>query len=276
MSIFDLSTGMFIPFILATGCIVIAASTQFHAKLPAGCEITGTTVQVPDHMAGQYEKILATRQTAIGAGEYEIAGEATLEEAKLAAVLIKRDTGDLANSLQQLFADENGEGGGFFSNIIFGIGVVGMTLSSISLMMLISGFVVCEVFNIPPKGWIFRIGCLASSCGALWPLLWTGGAKAWMTIVASVFGAMLLPIAYVTFYLMMNQKSLMGDERPKGFKRLIWNVAMAFAALAAAGAGISAIYKKGGNYGLMFIAAYIALVLIVQVKRKSAGTTTEA
>jgi len=268
LTIFDISTGMFIPFVLATGCIVIAAATQFHARLPEGCQVDDVTVQVPAHMSKQYNGILAARNSAGESEKYGFTGEPSLSEAKLAAVLVKRDTGDLANSLKQLFANEQGEGGGFFSNIVFGIGVVGMTLSSISLMMLISGFVVCEIFNIPPKGWIFRIGCLASACGVLWPLLWSGGAKAWMTVVAGVFGAMLLPIAYVTFYLMMNQKSLLGDERPRGFKRLLWNIAMAIAAIAAMGAGISAVYKKAGNNGLYFAGAYIALILIVQVMRK--------
>ena len=27
---FDMATGMFIPFVLATGCVLIASSSQFH------------------------------------------------------------------------------------------------------------------------------------------------------------------------------------------------------------------------------------------------------
>ncbi len=32
LAIFDLSTGLVIPFVIATGCLVIAAATQFHAN----------------------------------------------------------------------------------------------------------------------------------------------------------------------------------------------------------------------------------------------------
>ncbi len=274
LSIFDMSTGMFVPFVIATGCIVIAAATQFHGKLPEGCLLEGNTVQVPAHMEKQYVKILAKRDAAGETEKYDFAGSPSLAENKLAAVLVKRDTGDLANSLQQLFANEKGEGGRMFSNVIFGVGVVGMTLSSISLMMLISGFIVCEVFNIPPKGWVFRFGCLVSACGVLWPLLWkAGGAKAWMTVVAGVFGSMLLPIAYITFFVMINQKSLMGEDRPKGLLRLLWNFGMGVAAIAASAAGISAVYKRCEEYGygyagLGLVAAYVALILIVQFMRK--------
>lgn len=269
LSMFDMCTGMFIPFVMATGCIVIAAATQFHGQLPAGTIVEGETVQVPTHMVGKYEGVLEARTKAAEGDKYDFSEDVSVAESQLAAVLVKRDTGDLADSLKQLFADENGEGGSFFSNIVFGVGVVGMTLSSISLMMLISGFIVCEVCNIPPKGWIFRMGCMISAVGVLWPIIWSGGAaKAWLTVVAGVFGSMLIPIAYVTFYLMMNQKSLMGDERPTGGKRIVWNIGMAIAALAATGAGVSAVYKRAGEKGIYFVLAYIAVVLIVQMMRK--------
>lgn len=274
LTIFDMSTGTFIPFVLATGCVVIAAATQFHAKLPDGFEVAGASVTVPQRFEKPYEKLLEKRiKTSEGDGS-ELSEEPSLAEKKLAAVLVKRDTYDLASSLQQLFADESGEGGRFFSNVVFGIGVVGMTLSSISLMMLISGFVVCEVFDVPPRGWLFRIGCLLSANGVLWPWIWESDAKAYLTVVAGVFGAMLLPIAYITFYLMMNQKSLMGEERPQGTARIVWNVLMGIAAVAATAAGISAIYKKGGSLALYIVAGYIVIVLIVQMFRKKPSTVS--
>ena len=275
LTCFDLSTGMFIPFVLATGCIVVAAATQFHAQVPANWEVTASEVKPPEgelkryeiNLIDNYQKLVSTRNKAAEAEGSAITGEATVAEQKMAAVLAKRDTGSLANSLQQLFATEESDGR-FFSNIVFGLGVVAMTLSSISLMMLISGFVICELVGAEARGWLFRIGCLASANGVLWPWIWDGEAKAWLTIVAGVFGAMLLPIAYTTFYLMINQKSLMGDERPRGVARLVWNVLMAIAVIAATAAGISAVYKKGGAMGLGFVAAYILLVIVVQISRK--------
>ena len=221
LSIFDMSTGMFIPFIIATGCIVIASATQFHGKLPVGIAVEQSQLIMPDHLKGQYQSILDARIKAAKVDGSMLPDSLTLAEKKLAATaLVKRDAGDLANSFQQLFAGPNKGSGRFFSNIIFGLGVVGMTLSSISLMMLISGFVICEIVNVPPKGWIFRIGCLASAIGVFWMYVWTGDARAFLTVAASVFGAMLLPIAYITFYCMMNQRSLMGGRSPKGQQKI--------------------------------------------------------
>ena len=242
LTIFDLCTGMFIPFVLATGCIVIAAANQFHTRLPDGFEVTDTDVIAPAHFAGAYEKSLVNRQTTLADAE-----QTSKEEKLLAAALVTRDTQDLASSLKLLFARDGSASAGFFANIVFGLGVAGMTLSSISLMMLISGLVVCEILGIEPRGWIFRISCLISAVGILWPIIWTAESKAYLTIPAGVIGSMLLPIAYITFFLLMNHKKLMGDAMPKGLVRIVCNLLMGFATLAATAAGVSAVAKKVGE-----------------------------
>lgn len=267
MTIFDMATGTFIPFVLATGCIVIASGQQFHAQLPDGfVESEAGTFEAPERFKKPYGAMLDKRTEATEAGLYN-AGEIAVAEQRIAATLVRRDTFDLAKSLEKLFG--GGASASFMANFIFGFGVVAMTLSSISLMMLISGFVICEILDRPSEGWIFRISCLASAVGFFWPLLWTGDARAWLTVIAGVYGAMLLPIAYVTFFVMMNRRSLLGEEAPRGGKRLLWNVLMAIAVVAATAAGISAVVKKAGTAGIVFVVAYIALVLVVQYFHKA-------
>lgn len=268
LTIFDLSTGTLFPFVLATGCIVIASAHQFHGKLPEGVVISDDGVVMPPHLQGSYNVLLASRGVAAAEGAYAMVDSPDLAEQRMAATLVRRDTFDLAKSLENLFDSSGGTRGGFIANIVFGAGVVAMTLSSISLMMLISGFVICEILDRPTTGWTFRLGCLVSSVGVLWPLLWEGDTRAWLTIVAGVYGAMLLPIAYVTFFVMMNRKSMLGTEMPTGGRRLVWNVLMGFSVVAATAAGVVAIWKKGGYVGLGFVAAYVALVLLVQVLRR--------
>ncbi len=65
LAIFDLSTGLFIPFIIATGCVVIASSSQFHGKPAAGFvaeveggEITGEPAKT---LIGGYNGLLKSR-----------------------------------------------------------------------------------------------------------------------------------------------------------------------------------------------------------------------
>jgi hypothetical protein len=241
LTIFDLCTGMFIPFVVATGCIVIASAHQFHARLPDEFIVTAGEVKAPPHFESVFSKAISRRQAALS----DI--KVSQEEQLIAAALVKRDTHDLATSLQSLFAREGDGTAGLVANVVFGLGVAAMTLSSISLMMLISGLVVCEIVGVAPRGWLFRLGCLISATGVLWPLIWTTEAKAYLTIPAGVIGSMLLPIAYITFFLLMNNQKLMGQNMPRGSARLVWNVLMGIAVLAATAAGGSAIIKKAGE-----------------------------
>ena len=102
-----------------------------------------------------------------------------------------------------------------FAQYIFGIGVVSMAVSSIIILMLINGFVVCEILGLESKGWPYRLGTMMPAIGALAPFIWTGGkAQFWLAVPTSVFGMTLIPIAYCTFLLVMNQKKLLGDNMP--------------------------------------------------------------
>lgn len=231
LAIFDLSTGMLIPFVLATSCVIIAAATQFHGQVPPSFTVTDDDIVPPE---GPLQKAFAGT---LKGREEAFSAPVTLPEKRLAAALSNRDAMDLAKALEPLT-------GSTVANVIFGIGVVGMTLSTISLLMLISGFVLCEVLNVPPVGWTHRIGCLAAATGALWPIIWTGDARFYLAIVTSVFGMVLLPIAYMTFFLMMNSRSLLGDEMPRGGKRVLWNVMMLLATAAALYASVYVVVTK--------------------------------
>ena len=156
---------------------------------------------------------------------------------------------DLARSLAPLT-------GPIIAQYVFGFGVLAMAISTIVILMLINGFALCEAMNRPEDETLRRIGCLiAGFIGFFGPILW-GKLAAYLVIPTSVFGFTLLPIAYLTFLLMMNSKSLLGNSRPEGGRRLRWNTLMIVAtAVATLGAGWAS-YGKIGWYGPGLIAAF--------------------
>jgi len=273
LAIFDLSTGLFIPFILATGCVVIASASQFHAVPAQGFlgELNYQQVHVEpaDNLVGPYHELLAERlKYQIGPTAFARLSDAeitqrtkSLGEAdrKLAAMLVKRDAFNLADSLAPLT-------GRVFSHYIFGIGVIAMAVSTIIVLMLINGFAFCEIFNLPPEGWPYRIGCLMVSVGVLGPFFWND-AKLWLAVPTSVFGMMLLPIAYFTFYLLMNQKSLLGENMPRGWRRCVWNFLMAIAAVCSALGSVWSLWSNIRWFGIILIAIFVGLALIVHLLR---------
>ncbi|TFG50295.1 MAG: hypothetical protein E4H40_01590, partial [Candidatus Brocadiia bacterium] len=233
LAIFDLSTGLFIPFIIATGCVVIASSSQFHAVPAAGlvAEEPGGQVAVKPagNLVGPYKGLLAERlEFEIGKEQFsklspeEIQRKSELlpwADKRMAAMLVKRDAFNLAETLTPLT-------GPIIAQYLFGLGVIGMAMSAATMLMAINGLCFCELLNRPPRGWTQRIGAMMVSVGALGPFFWKDAAP-YLAVPTSVFGMVLLPIAYFAFFLLMNQKTFLGNNMPTGGKRVLWNVLMA-------------------------------------------------
>lgn len=164
-----------------------------------------------------------------------------IEEKEVAASLVKRNAFQLSESLAPLL-------GATMANMIFGIGVLGMGFSSIIILMLINGYAFCELLGKKQGGAPHIVGCLiAGLIGASWWLFWDGGAKMWLAILVSAFGMMLLPIAYVTFMLMMNSKKILGEDKPQGISLIAWNAVMGISVLGAVAAALTAIIDKGSH-----------------------------
>ena len=262
---FDLGMGLFIPFFLATTCIVIASASQFHGEYDEG--LLDTTKPAPTaKLQKAYEKNLTGIQSHLGVLE-----SPNHQDRQLAAMLVKRDANQFALSLKKL---ENLAGNKTASaeistdkksatQIIFGIGVLGMAVSTIIILMLINGFCLTEALGTKMSGVVHRSGALLPGItGALGFLfLWSNTqANFLLTVPTSIFGMVLLPIAYFTFFCMINSKELMGDALPKGGKRVALNLAMGLALVAASiGAGWS-IWSKAQWVGVGVVGAFILLV----------------
>lgn len=272
---FDLATGMAIPYIAVTSCIVIAAATQFHGQADDQFLSNDPETMQKSKLFDKTKSLLKER--VVGAEAFTALskadrGELTAEELVQAAALsqeekqiissiTKRGAFDLSDALEPLLGEKR-------SRYVFGLGILGMGFSTIIILMLINGFAFCEVLGRPLGGTPYIVGCLvAGIAGASWPYFWDGDSKVYLSIVASSFGSMLLPIAYVTFFLLMNNSQVLGDAMPRGFSRLVWNLLMGVSVLGAIAAAGKAIYDKAANPQtgpvVMTVAAGFAIAAIV-------------
>lgn len=243
---FDLSTGMAIPYVLVTSCVVIASASSFHAKVDENFSSSDSSVMQQSPFFEKGSSLLEARLAHESASfasldkETKLARIAALPvaEKQIASSLIKRDAFQLSESLSPLLGQQR-------ANLVFGLGVFGMGFSSIIILMLINGYAFCEIFGQPQGGKTHVVGCLvAGAVGAIWPLVWSGDTQFWLAILASSFGMMLLPIAYFTFFMMMNSNTLLGKEKPTGGAMLLWNVLMGVSVLGAVVAAGSAVWEK--------------------------------
>jgi Mn2+/Fe2+ NRAMP family transporter len=259
LAIFDLSLGLIVPFVLATGCVVIAAASQFHgntADVMVMVESGKTDAKEVKDYYKYVDKRLSQENANLGGAELD-AARAALPEAdkKIAAMLAGRDNFALASTLEPMV-------GKTIAQTLFGVGVLGMALSTIIILMLINGFAFCELINVPPEGAMHRIGSFIPAIGVLGPFVWGKAAPA-LAVPTSVFGGAMLPIAYFSFLLLMNSRRALGDSMPTGAKRLFWNVLMIFATVVA-GFG-SAWGLRGKQMGIVPIGniALVALAVLL-------------
>ncbi len=272
LAIFDLSTGLFIPFVLATGFVVMAAASQFHTKPAPGFVPAvegGVVTETPAaNLVGAYNGLLKGRVAfemkeafaALSPEEQEQRVNALPHADKLmAAMLVKRDNFNLANTLTPLT-------GKTVAQYLFGLGVMGLGLSAATILMSINGLCFCEMLGKAPGGWTQRIGMLMVSVGAIGAIFWKQPAP-WLAIATSAFCSVLLPIAYFTFLIMMNSRSLLGANMPTGGRRVLWNVLMVFATAAGTFVSLWSLWPRIGWWSLVLIGAFVALSLIVHVLR---------
>ena len=238
----DLITGMAIPFVVVTSCIVITTGYGFHAQADESLLSSDPAVVVESDFFGTVagslegdkgrlkaigdndtlEKLSAVAPEDKQAMLAEIVASMPEEERILALALAKPNTRQLAKSLEPLLGAEN-------SNLVFGVGVLAMAFSSIVILMLINGFAFGEIFgHYDSVTWRVVGSVLALAVGICWVSLWDGESKTYLAIVAGTFAILLLPIAYFAFFLMMNSRTLMGEEKPRGARMFIWNVLMLF------------------------------------------------
>ena len=272
LAAFDLSTGLFIPFLVATSCVVIAAASQFHAQFDEKI-----ISQPAADISGSYRANLEKRIKAVsGPEDRSVLTESEMDaridalpsaDRKLAYMLIKRDSLDLATALEKLF----GKGG--LTQKVFGIGVLGMAISTIVILMVINGFCVTEMTGRDGDRIVQRLGSLFPGVvgGLGFLALWGDDqARFWLAVPTSNFGMVLLPIAYIAFFFMMNSPSLLGDAMPRGMLRVIVNVAILVAIIAASiGAGLS-VWANVGWIGVAFAAGFVVISVFNASSKQSA------
>jgi Mn2+/Fe2+ NRAMP family transporter len=230
----DLITGLFIPFVIATSCLIIASASQFHANLDAIISETAYLQVLDGRLAAEYPEFNSLDQGT----KDQLRANVPQADKDLSRMLASRTSLDLADSLTPIL--------GRWAPLIFGIGALAMAVSTILVHMMINGYAIAEAFGKIDDRRVFFVGAIMPSFIGLWsPLLWTGTIRTSLVVPASVIATTMLPIAYLMVLLLMNSKKALGNEVPA--RRGLWNVLMAAATGLATFASIWALTGQAGS-----------------------------
>ena len=158
--------------------------------------------------------------------------------------------------------------GGGLNGSLMAIAAANMGFSTIVILMLINGYAFAEIAGKYESN-LWRMGgaLAAVLVGCFWWWLWDGQSKTWLIIVASTFGAILLPIAYISFFALMNSRRLLGDEKPTGRRMFVWNLLMGIGVLGAIAQAAGAIITKindpaTGGFVIGGVVTFMMLALV--------------
>ncbi len=278
LAIFDLATGLFVPFLLATSCIVIASASQFHAKAARGLAesqvvgvelipavVDGKPLSFAKNLEKGYIGILDKRICSlenITAEQFanmsmenknKLRNSLDIRERQMAAMLVKRDASNLSETLEPLVGETA-------ARYIFGFGVLGMAINAVLMNMLICGLCFAEALGKKGAKWNIA-GSMLIAFSAIASVFFKG-ARMWLVIYAGVIAAVLLPIAYGAFFLIMNNRKILKDSTPRGFGRVVWNVLMASSLIASSIASVYVLYNKIGITGPILFFAFAGIIIV--------------
>ncbi|MDH5384088.1 MAG: hypothetical protein OEY18_05210, partial [Candidatus Aminicenantes bacterium] len=118
-----------------------------------------------------------------------------------------------------------------------------MCLTTLVIEMLICGFVLSEMLNFEFHGWAYRMSTMIANIGIIGAFY---KMPLWLPVIVSSFNLIMMPIAYIGFFILQNKRSYLGDDINRGMRGTIWNIILVVAILVvAAGAVIKILSVLG-------------------------------
>lgn len=146
------------------------------------------------------------------------------------------DAVDAAHALQPL-------AGLTFGRLVFSLGVLSMCITTLIIEMLLCGFVLSEMLGFQFHGWPYRISTMIANIGIIGALT---KLPLWLPVIVSSFNLVMMPVAYIGFFILQNKKSYLGSEVSRGVKGTFWNIVLIVAILVvAAGATVKVLSVLG-------------------------------
>ncbi len=127
---------------------------------------------------------------------------------------------------------------------IFGLGIIAMGMSSITMQMLCSGFACETMFGWKRGTVLHKVGTLLPAIGVLGAIYWQDIAM-WVAVPTNIVCGLLLPLAYVGFIILQRSKRYLGAHRPEGAFGAAWVIGMMIATVVLV-VGLGTVVKTKG------------------------------
>lgn len=215
---YNLVTTAFFPFAVTSICICLLSCMAFkHEFSKVGQDVEISNPDIQNILLRRVEHEMGTDKFQNLAPFQLDERIATLnyEEKQLASLLVGRTVKQWILSISQL-------GGTFLQFLLCGI-VLAISLSTVVILMIVNGHLVCEIFDKPHKGFPFQVGSLLLGVSGIAPFIWSD-QNIEVNDPTYIISLSVLPFALISFILILNNVDIMGSRRPMGMSRFSLNL----------------------------------------------------
>ncbi|WP_133468073.1 hypothetical protein [Paraglaciecola marina] len=131
------------------------------------------------------------------------------------------------------------------SRLIFAFGILGMAVGSLVMHMLCCGSAAAAMFKWSEGSLKYKLALLAPTPAVLGVFVWAS-MGAYVVLPTSAICGFLLPIAYIGWAILHNNKEYMGTAMPTGINRYAFNAAMALCILTVLSSVVYSAYIQMG------------------------------
>ncbi len=222
---FNLFWGLFIPFLLCSSCLTILATLGFQGQI--------NHISIPDDaLEMQVEEFSSDLKTNILSDRviYEIGDEKFSSLAPFQQENLIRNLSTTDHTLSHFLLPfsvnqwvESLSKDNPTIKYLLGIAVLLISFSTILILMILNGHLVCEVLNKPHRGAPFQTGSLILALASVGPFV-LSDQNNWVADPTYFLSLAILPYALLSFLLMLNSREILGRECPKGLSGWFINI----------------------------------------------------
>ena len=120
--------------------------------------------------------------------------------------------------------------GATLGRVVFDLGMLAMAFSTISLHMLVCGFVATEWFGCEVGSRRHRLWQLLPAPAALAPAFFAA-VPIWLAVPTNIACGALLPVTYFAFWKLQRSNAYLGKDLPRGLGASLWSIGVLLAVL---------------------------------------------
>ena len=220
---FNLFLGLFIPFVLCSSCLTILSAVAHQKMIHSLSEEVSVNTKYSE---SETIRNLLKERIIFEIGEEQFQSLPPFQQDEkieslskpnyiLAHLVSQSDTKKWIHYLS--------DSGKEPVKYLLGIVVLLISFSTIVILMVLNGHLICEILGKPHKGAPFQTGSLLLAVSSIGPFVWSD-QDAWVADPSYFLSLAIIPYILLSFLLMLNSKELLGRQYPQGIKGFSLNL----------------------------------------------------